>query len=224
MDIPYKKLNNSLLFKNFEDKDLLNMNSCQNFIPLYTNFFTLNENNYNIISLNNQNSLVSITEKKTENIFSGTIKDESENIISKNVFFKLSPLLDPFKYLAGKYNINNENLFNLPKFNNTNCHYKTADVNNSAYVDGFFTYLTSQLLNRIGFIHGLDFYGSYLGLKNNYHVDIGEDIEMLSNNNFFHKNTNNLFTFLNSDHEELFNENSGFKAWFWNKTLTLIAK
>ena len=208
MDITYKKLNNTDLFKNFENKTLLNMEQCQNFIPLYTTFFSLTGTNYNLISLNNQNILTSITDKKTENIFSGTIKDEASNSISKNIFFKLSPLLDPFKYMAGKYDTSNGNLFNLPKFANNNCHYKIADVNNSAYVDSFFTYLTSQLLNRVGFFHGLDFYGSYLGEKNNYHVDIGEDIEMLSNNDFFHKNTNILFSFLNSDHEELFNEDS----------------
>jgi len=86
MEITYKKHDNSELFKNFEDENLLNMANCQNFIPLYNNFFTLNENNYNVINLNNQNMLISINEKKTENLFSGTIKDENNNIISKNVF------------------------------------------------------------------------------------------------------------------------------------------
>ena len=207
MEITYKKINNSDLFKNFENKQILNMDKCQNYIPLYTNFFTLNENNYNSINLNNQNILTTITKKLTENIFEGTIKNESDDIIKKNIFFKLSPLLDPFKYMAGKYDINDSNLFNLPKFIN-NSHYKIDDVNNSAYVDSFFTYLTSQLLNRAGFSHGLDFYGSYLGHKNNYHVDIGDEMDILSGNEFFHKNTHTLFSFLNSDHEDLFNEDS----------------
>lgn len=208
MEITYKKLNNSELFKSFEDKNLLNTEKNQNFIPLYTKFFALNGNNYNSICLNNQNALISIHEKKTENIFLGNIKNENGEILPKQIFFKLSPLLDPFKYLAGKYDTSKENLFNLPKFMTDNCHYKIADSNNSAYVDSFFTYLTSQLLNRIDFLHGLDFYGSYLGCKKNYHVDIGEDIEMLSNNDFFYENTNKLYKFLNSDHENLFNEDS----------------
>ena len=75
MDITYKKINNIQLFKNFEAKELLNMKYCQNYIPLYTNFFSLNDNNYNSINLNNQNILNSITEKITENKFRGTIKD-----------------------------------------------------------------------------------------------------------------------------------------------------
>ena len=35
MDITYKKINNTQLFENFKNKDLLNMESCQNYIPLY---------------------------------------------------------------------------------------------------------------------------------------------------------------------------------------------
>ena len=67
MNITYKKSANIQLFKNFEDTQLLNMNHCQNYIPLYTKFFSLKENNYNSINLNNQNTLNSITEKITEN-------------------------------------------------------------------------------------------------------------------------------------------------------------
>ena len=69
------------------------------------NFFKLNNTNYNNINLNNQNSLFSINEKITENRYKGTIKTEDESSVSRDVFFKFSPLLDPYKYLAGKYDI-----------------------------------------------------------------------------------------------------------------------
>jgi len=208
MDIFYKKINNEELFKSFEDDKLLNMETCQNYIPLYNKFFALNENNYNLINLNNEKNLYLLKKKITENIFLGTIKNENNNLIDKQVFFKLCPLLDPFKYLSGQYDISNNNLLNLPKLNNDNCHSKINDLNNSAYVDSFFTYLTSQLYTRMDFFHGIDFYGSYLGYKNNLHIDIGDDIDMLIDNDFFHKNTNKLFTFINSDHEDIFNEDS----------------
>lgn len=208
MEITYKKINNSQLFKNFENSELLNMTDCQNYIPIYNSFFKLNNNNFNSINLNNEHALYSLTEKRNENIFEGTIKNESDEIITKSVFFKLSPLLDPFKYLAGKYDINNLELFNLPKFDNTKCLAKIADPNNASYVDSFFTYLTCQLLNRKGFLHGLDFYGSFLGIKNNYHVDIGDDLDMLSNSSFFHEHNNNLFTFINAEHQDIFNDDS----------------
>ena len=72
MEISYKKINNSELFRNFEDENLLNMSSCQNYIPLYNTFFSLNQNNYDSINLNSETNLYSISEKKTENIFLGS--------------------------------------------------------------------------------------------------------------------------------------------------------
>jgi hypothetical protein len=208
MDITYKKTNNSHLFKDFENDELLNMTACQNYIPIYTKFFRLTNKNFNSINLNNQYTLHSLTKKNTENIFEGTIKNEKGEIVSGTVFFKLSPLLDPFKYLAGKYDMNNPNLFNLPKLDDDNCLAKITDSNNAAYVDSFFTYLTSQLLNRKGFLHGLDFYGSFLGVKNDYHVDIGDDLDMLASSTFFHQQNNNLYSFLNTEHEDIFNDDS----------------
>ena len=208
MEITYKKINNKNLFKDLENETLLNMENCQNYLPLYNNFFTLNDNNYNSINLNNENHLHSLKKKYTENRFLGTIQDNNDNIIEKHIFFKLCPLLDPYKYMAGKYDISDSNLLNLPKLNNNSCHNKIFDSNNSSYVDGFFTYLTSQLYNRMNFFHGLDYYGSYLGYKKNLHIDISEDIDMLEDNEFFYKHINNLYSFININHEELFNEGS----------------
>ena len=69
MEIFYKKINNADLFRNFEDPELLNMSECQNYVPLYNTFFTLNQNNSDSINLNSETNLHSLTKKKTENIF-----------------------------------------------------------------------------------------------------------------------------------------------------------
>ncbi len=206
MDFNYKKINNNNLFIDFRKEELLNLEETQNYIPLYDKFFKLNENNFNSINLNNQNSLVNIIEKINENKYKAKIKTGEQEITNKNVFFKFSPLLDPFKYLAGKYEVN-ENLFNLPKFGSNNGHHKVFRYNNTAYVDSFFTYLTSQLFNKFNFIHGLDFYGSFLGIKKEYQVDICEDVDMIGNSDFFYENKN-LYKFLNLNHENLFNQDS----------------
>lgn len=216
MDITYKKTNNSQLFENFKDSELLNMESCQNYIPLYNNFFKLNNTNYNNINLNNQNTLFSISEKISENRYKGIIVNEQDNKVNRDVFFKFSPLLDPYKYLAGKYDISDNKIFLLPQFENNTCYDKVCDPNNSAYVDSFFTYLTSQLLNCKDFIHGLDFYGSFLGIKSEYHIDISDDLDMLANSDYFYKNKH-LYRFINSDHEEIFNDQSRNNK----KTITL---
>ena len=56
-----------------------------------------------------------------------------------------------------------------------------------------FSYLSSKLLNDYGFVHGIDFYGSFLGIKENFRVDITDDLEYLYDYDFFHNN-NTLFT------------------------------
>jgi hypothetical protein len=102
--------------------------------------------------------------------------------------------LDPIKYIIGKYDISNVDLLNLPNFENVNSHPKVRDMNNTAYVDSFFTYLTSKLLNEHHFVHGLDFYGSFLGIKHDFAFNVADDIDYITESSFFHKNNGTLFT------------------------------
>ena len=67
------------------------------------------------------------------------------------------------------------------------------DPNNAAYVDGFFTYLTSNVLHKHRFAHGVDFFGSFLGIQKDFNVNILDDIEYLNDSIFFHKNRDTLF-------------------------------
>lgn len=194
-EINYVKRQNDKLFKDLESN--LNVTNCQNYIPIYNNFFKLNDTNYNHINLNN-NLYIKRLKNKVDNLtntYSCELKDiSSNNSIIKNVFFKFSPLLDPSKYMTGKYNTENQNLLNVPNFNGDNCHEKTNESNNSAYVDAFFSYLTSKLLHTHGFIHGIDFYGAYVGIKNDFLYDVIDEIDFLVESNFFNKNRNILFS------------------------------
>ena len=54
MNLNYKKNNNEILFSNFKNKELLNLDNPQNYIPLYEKYFSINENNFNSINLNNK--------------------------------------------------------------------------------------------------------------------------------------------------------------------------
>ena len=209
MNLNYKKNTNEILFSNFRNKELLNVDDPQNYIPLYENFFSLNEHNFNSINLNNKKRITEITEKVSENKYKIKYEDtETNNIHETELFFKLSPLLDPIKFLAGKYDVNDENIYKLPKLNDDSVLEKIRYTNNCSYVDGFFSYLSSQLYNNYGFLHGTDFYGSFLGIKKNYIIDICDDMEFLEDKDFFYKNINNFFHFLNPDYESIINNNS----------------
>ena len=125
-------------------------------------------------------------------IKNGTTDDDK---IKQKTFIKMAALLEPYKYLVGKYDCNNSNLFNLPNLepNSITVHDKINDMNNSSYVDGFFCYLSSQLLNTHKMINCIDYYGSFLALKRNYKINIIDDIEHLIDSDFFNKNQNKLF-------------------------------
>jgi hypothetical protein len=198
ISINYQKRKNHELFKSLEDSKTLFLSKTQNYIPIYKRFFSLNETNYNNINLNHKWYISSIGKhiEDTNNIFFCNIKNiVTQKSKSKAVFFKMAPLLDPYKYLIGKYNVNDETLFNLPttESTDTNCNSKFLDVNNCAYVDGFFLFLSSNLIYNNNFIHGLDYYGSFLAIKNNYKLNIFDDLEYLVNSSFFNKNKDKLF-------------------------------
>ena len=205
VDLNYQKRKNVELFKSLEDSESLFLSKTQNYIPIYKRFFELNDTNWNSINLNHKWYISSIKEGDDENsnLFNCKIKNiNTQKTKEKDVFFKLAPLLDPYKYLIGKYDISNKDLFNLPDINSdeSTVNSKFLDQNNSAYVDGFFIYLTSNLNHTHNFLHGLDYYGSFLSIKNNFKLNVFDDLEYLTNSDFFNKNKNVLFEVNNYDH------------------------
>jgi hypothetical protein len=206
--VNYQKRKNQKLFQTLENPDTLFLSQTQNYIPLYQRFFQLSEKNYNSINLNHKWYLSSLKEKKDENIYDCVLEkveeDEkkSSQKTTKEVFFKLAPLLDPFKYLIGKYNIQEKRLFTLPKWNSTeeNTMPKIINVNNLAYIDSFFLYLNSLLIHQYDFVHGVDFYGTFLAIKKNYQINVFDDLEYLVQSEFFIKNKEVLFKIDNYDH------------------------
>ena len=194
MEFTYKKHENDKLFASLEKHDM-GLSKLQNYIPLYNNFFALNTTNWNAINLNNELYLHSIKSRQTDTIVTGLLKDiQDKQKYNKQIFFKYSPLLDPLKYLIGKYDITNPQLLALPTLTDVAVHEKMRDVNNAAYVDSFFSYLTSKLLHVHNFPHGLDFYGSFLSQKDNYKVNVSDDIDYIEEFSFFHSHKADLFT------------------------------
>ena len=262
----YQKPKNDNVLKDLEMSHM-GLKKCQNYIPIYSTFFSLNDTNYNSINLNHKHIAKTISAAGSTASASAQASSGNSGTISKNcgnaiifpnpnskqcknngedadgvftpVFFKFSPLLDPVKYLAGNYNFKGtanvgvegvqedhhlhllDSLLSLPSIHSTPFafdstmttsinieakekynHYKILDANNSAYVDGFFSYLSSQLLNTHGFIHGIDFYGSYLAIQDEFTINIIDDYEYLMKNDFFKEKNGKLFKFDDKVFEE----------------------
>jgi len=192
IDINYQKNDNETLFKTFEKE--LNVYNIQNYVPLYKRYFKLNENNSNKINLNHYNTITDISEKKTDNIFNVKLKNSKDESLRES-FFKFSPLFDPVKYMVGKYShIDKEKMIKLPKFGDDKGYTKKVlDYNNTSYVDSFFSYLSSKLLNDYKFLNAIDFYGSFLCIQKKHFLNIFDDLEYLYDSNYFHDNKNELF-------------------------------
>ena len=203
-ELNYKKSNTDTL-KNLSETESLEISDIQSYIPIYNKFFELTKETSNELSLKHHYSLKNLNDTKTYNTYTANIVDDKDNEREVDVFFKYAPLLDPVKYMLGKYDNSDNELFTLPKFqsNNETSHKKLLNDNNASYVDGFFVFLTSQLLHTHNFLHGVDYYGSFLCNKNNFVVDIIDDLEYLTKSSFFNNNVNELFIVDETFYEKL---------------------
>ena len=192
----YKNKNSKSILNSLSLPNILNLTEAQNFSPTYSRFFDINENNYNLITLNNEWQIdkINCREKENENKFNCILvnlrtKQKKEEVI----FIKIAPLLDPYKYLVGKYNNNDGNLFNLPTLSNLNVHPKISSIHNSSHVDGFFTFLNSKLIAHFNFFHGVNYFGSFLAIKKDFKINIIDDLDYLVSSDYFAKNKDVLY-------------------------------
>ena len=212
----YRKIDNEDFFNSLETSEI-KLRNAMNYIPVYESYFNMNEANYNSFNLNQRyyvSCLSGVTDRNNieaavVDTFKSKEKEDSLTIEHKPVYIKFSPLLDPLKYLSGKYATpdadaavdadtpTSDQVISIPKLSKIlplSGLPKVNDKNNSSYVDSFFSYLSSQLLNHNNFIHGLDFYGSFNGIKSNFYYNVIDDIDYLDKNSFFSKNKDVLFS------------------------------
>lgn len=208
----YKKNDNTTLFHDLEKHGFYNT---QNYIPIYERYFKLTTHNWNSINLNEFHSIQSIHSHhdKTKELY--RIYNKKNKLL--NSFFKLSPIIDPVRYMCGKYNILNASEFTqLPVFQqdtpvqenpiqNTSVYREMTDTNNVAYIDALFYYLTSKLLHTYDFINATDFYGSFLSIKRDFKINIYDDLDYLEESKFFIENCGTLFTIEDDDTNKMLN-------------------
>jgi hypothetical protein len=198
-ELMYRKNKHARLFESLE-KANTGLQNLQNYIPMYRRFFSLSESNHESINLNHAQHVALVAPGANKHTVVVTLEREDETNLKVPAFIKYSPLLDPVKYLSGKYEIDAADLLALPKYESVDADIskyihqkKTNDINNSSYVDSFFTYLTSRALHIHDFVHGLDFYGSFLANQREFTVNVYDELEYFSSCDFFLKNQNKLF-------------------------------
>lgn len=169
----------------------------QNYNPIYNLYFELSEKNYNKIALNHKFHF-----KNMNTVFNNETNDE----FTKPVFIKFSPLIDPIRYITGKYKDDNDKITLLPNpFSSDSLMEKISYYNNASYTDNFFSFLASKIMHKHNFIHGVDYYGSFLGIQNKFKANISDDLEYLNSSDYFSENINKLFTVTVDENNEFSN-------------------
>ena len=134
--------------------------------PIYNRIFNLTSYSQDIssISLKHDYHLYSNEE---------VLSRQSDIVTKRPIHIKYSPILDPLRYMVGKYEGDMNILGSLPKLSDENKGMsKIKDPDNSAYTDCFFNYLAYFLLKQHTFLHGLEFYGNYIGIQTKYKMNI----------------------------------------------------
>jgi hypothetical protein len=159
------------------------ISNLQNYNPIYSEFFVMNDKNYDRIAFNHKYHIKDLTT---------VVDSETTDALKAPIFIKYSPLLDPLRFMIGKYDLSDNKTRTLPALDNTTIP-KLASYHNSSYVDNFFCYLNSQLLNRHSIVNCLDYYGSFLGIQEKYKMNIADDLEYVSSSSFFKDNVGKHF-------------------------------
>jgi len=217
-------------FKNFlRESDEFRLNNVQTYYPIMGKFMKYYNNSlvHENFVLNSQFRLIDFAstegleiscDKGTENYkcYIANIKDTLKNInFQKQIFIKQSPVLNPISQMMNQYPSNSHNM-SLPysSFFWNNYFKKINNVNNSTYIDSFFTFLGSQLVEKELCPNFPIYYGSYCGVVEEFEYDITEEYSEFKDKHWFIKGQNKnidgttLFELRRSDNDsEIDSEN-----------------
>lgn len=136
-----------------------------------------------------------INSRETNNIGSNKFIDalvydnNNNSIKSKNLFLKTIPLINIIHYCTNKYDATNNLLPSNYKYNYTS---KINDMNNSAYIDAFFSFIASELYLKNKTPSLAIFYGSYVGIGE-FIYDATSEYSYVQDYTFFRENIGNLY-------------------------------
>uniref|UniRef100_A0A6C0BUC7 Protein kinase domain-containing protein n=1 Tax=viral metagenome TaxID=1070528 RepID=A0A6C0BUC7_9ZZZZ len=211
--IQYHKWDKKIVKNYFNSlKNVLEIKSPQFYIPFFSLYFYIHntKNSHKLIDLKRQYYLTEIKDIIKEKyynsnmILDGVIYDSSKNTyINETIFCKTIPVLEIIHCINNNYNLINNNNYHLPSGYNYNTFKKINDINNTAYIDVFCSFLFSKLVVNNILPNFAIFYGS-TNCIGNYKYDITDEYSDLRIDKCFNQNLNNTFKldiYVSSDEE-----------------------
>ena len=168
----------------------------QEYNPIYTEF----KDDETIHKRTNR--IQKIISKKSDNVYYALMDDGVE----RDIFIKYTPLLDPIRYMVGRYippiaipscseDLNKNDILDNVK-----------SIHNIAYVESMFYMLSNILADKYKFPHAVTLFDSYLARKKSYILDITDDLDFIEEYPYFHKQHGKLFRI--KDYSMLFESNN----------------
>ena len=213
MSIKYYKWNKKEKNKFFNTlKDILLLNNCQFYQPYFSLYFHLHntKGSHKIIDIQRRffvKELLEITKENydTSNSFIQCVIEDKKHkkTFKEELFCKCIPILDPLYFIMNNYITNYRNPL-LPSNYSYNTSYKINDMNNSAYIDTFFSFICSELTIQDINPSFPILYGSVNGIKKTFKYDITEDYPEFKKEKWFHKSlgtTHTIDMYISSEEE-----------------------
>ena len=181
---------------------ILNINNCQFYYPVFNLFFNIknNKQSRNIDIKRNIiiNKINKIINKDQDNYNSNIIVNadcyniKTKQKINKDIFVKQISILDISHIFLNNYNLFNKKKELQPSKYNYITTKKINDINNSCYIDCFFSLLVGDIQSKNILPCFPEYYGCINGMGN-YYKDITEDIDEYEQFPGFDKGIGKLF-------------------------------
>ena len=109
---------------------------------------------------------------------------------SLKLFCKVLPILDPVNFMMNNYNSKNTGLSSNYEYNRAS---KINDMNNTSYIDVFFSYIVGELTTRKILPNFAVYYGSINGIIDEFLYDVTDEIFDFEHKRWFSKNIGKRF-------------------------------
>ena len=193
----------------------LKINNVQSYCPIMSNYFEYYNNSYSYKNFvfKSKYSIYKLNEEIPFEKFDSYIKfmfkgevinNYSKKKEEKNIFIKLSPILEVLPYLMNQYNINHSQ--KMPNIYSYLTNKKINSINNSAYIDSFSLFVLSKLTEMGKCPTFPMFYGTFSGVAENFDFDISDEYGSIKNRKWFKDNLDIIFTLKQEEHKRLLSE------------------
>jgi hypothetical protein len=156
----------------------------QTFYPTLSKVFRLNKYQSARVAYNLPAKLIGVDCSGAQGFCRVTLEKDGA-LEEATVFMKVTHLLDPIRWMRGRYSLPQE--AGLPGHSKTwtSAWHKLQDPWNQAYVEALATYALSNLRTTDVSPHFNQFYGAYCARADMYHFNINEDYESFRNTRWF---------------------------------------